>query len=162
MTKAEDQDSSTDPQAVKYDIWRDSLLRYLGYANEVGESFRPVFPRYVVPSYVVAFGYVGCDTVSKIREKYTECRCITKAAKTGLDAFIWQTLASVLIPGYTIRVVTSTASYGFNSPQAQKIFNPRVIRWSPTMIGLAAIPVIIHPIDHFVDWLMDNSVRKLL
>ncbi|CAM9642447.1 unnamed protein product [Choristocarpus tenellus] len=32
------------------DIWRDSLLRYLGYANEVGESFRFIAPRVVGPS----------------------------------------------------------------------------------------------------------------
>lgn len=155
-------DASDQSMTSRYDIWRDSPLRYLGYANEVGESFRPVYPKYVVPSYVVAFGYVGCDTISKTRSKYAECGCITKAAKTGLDAFLWQTLASVLIPGYTIRVVATSASYGFNTPQAQKLFSPRVVKWSPTMIGLAAIPFIIHPIDHFVDVLMDNTVRKVL
>lgn len=32
------------------DIWRDSALRYAGYANEVGESFRNIAPRLVVPS----------------------------------------------------------------------------------------------------------------
>jgi hypothetical protein len=31
------------------DIWRNSLLRYVGYSNEVGESFRYVAPRLVVP-----------------------------------------------------------------------------------------------------------------
>ena len=28
------------PAAVNVDIWRNSALRYLGYANEVGEAFR--------------------------------------------------------------------------------------------------------------------------
>lgn len=32
------------------DIWRDSPLRYAGYANEVGESFRNIAPRLVGPS----------------------------------------------------------------------------------------------------------------
>ena len=44
------------------DIWRDTPVRLLGYANEVGESFRYVFPRGVAPSYVLAFGYVLADT----------------------------------------------------------------------------------------------------
>ena len=44
------------------DIWRDTPVRLMGYANEVGESFRYVFPRGVIPSYVVAFGYVLADT----------------------------------------------------------------------------------------------------
>lgn len=37
-------------QDPRYDIWRDSLLRYAGYANEVGEAFRFVQPRLVIPS----------------------------------------------------------------------------------------------------------------
>ena len=48
------------PEAV--DIWRDTPVRLLGYANEVGESFRYVVPRGVVPSYMLAFGYVFADT----------------------------------------------------------------------------------------------------
>ncbi|CAN0535911.1 unnamed protein product, partial [Scytosiphon promiscuus] len=32
------------------DIWRNSALRYAGYANEVGESFRFIAPRLVGPS----------------------------------------------------------------------------------------------------------------
>ena len=47
------------------DIWRHTMLRYLGYTNELGESFRPIFPKFVVPSYVVSFGYVFCDTADK-------------------------------------------------------------------------------------------------
>jgi hypothetical protein len=31
-----------------YDIFKDSLVRYLGYANELGESFRPLVHRYWV------------------------------------------------------------------------------------------------------------------
>ena len=51
-------------------MYRDSLLRYLGYANEVGESFRPILPRLVVPSYVVSFGYVGMDTLDKTKKEF--------------------------------------------------------------------------------------------
>lgn len=38
---------------------------------------------------------------------------------------------------------------------------PTVTRkWTVTAIGLAAIPFIIKPIDHSVDWLMESSLRK--
>ena len=47
------------------DIWRDTPVRLLGYTNEVGESFRYVFPKGVIPSYVIAFGYVLADTQDK-------------------------------------------------------------------------------------------------
>jgi len=48
-----------------YDIFRHSLLRYMGYANEVGESFRYIFPSLVKPTYTLAFGYVFSDAIDK-------------------------------------------------------------------------------------------------
>lgn len=33
-------------------------------------------------------------------------------------------------------------------------------KWGPTAIGLLAIPFIIHPIDHGVDYVMDETYRK--
>ena len=56
-----DKDNS---KSTEYNIFRDSLLRYCGYANEVGESFRYQFPRWVGPTYGIAFGYCLADAVS--------------------------------------------------------------------------------------------------
>lgn len=36
------------PAPREPDIMRDTLVRYLGYANEVGESFRAIAPKLVV------------------------------------------------------------------------------------------------------------------
>ena len=52
------------------DYWRNSSLRYLGYANEVGEAFRHQAPAAVKPSYGLALCYVCCDAV----DKYTEAQ----------------------------------------------------------------------------------------
>lgn len=38
---------------------------------------------------------------------------------------------------------------------------PTVRKWTTTTLGLLAIPVIIHPIDRSVDFLLDSSLRKL-
>ncbi|VVC97830.1 unnamed protein product [Leptidea sinapis] len=52
------------------DFFRDTWVRYLGYANEVGESFRPLIPVKVVrASYAVAFAYGLADTADKKRWK---------------------------------------------------------------------------------------------
>lgn len=51
-------------QEEEHNIFRDSLLRYLGYTNEVGESFRYQFPKFVRPSYAIAFSYCVCDAAS--------------------------------------------------------------------------------------------------
>jgi fission process protein 1 len=32
--------------------------------------------------------------------------------------------------------------------------------WAPTFSGLGSIPFIVHPIDDFVDFVMDNTTRK--
>lgn len=35
-----------------------------------------------------------------------------------------------------------------------------VRKWAPTAIGLAVIPLIVHPIDNSVSWVMDSTIRK--
>ena len=70
-----------------YDIYRDSPLRYLGYANECGEAFAAWLPPFGVPAtYVVAAVYVLADTFDKAikanKEKGMEegvVRAVTKA-----------------------------------------------------------------------------------
>ena len=61
---------SKEKEEKEYDIFRDSPVRYLGYANEIGESFRPIFPKFVMPSYAVSFAYVGADTIDKAKKHY--------------------------------------------------------------------------------------------
>ena len=36
-------DATTPPPSV--DVYRDTPVRFLGYANELGESFKPLIPR---------------------------------------------------------------------------------------------------------------------
>ena len=62
------------------DPLRDGPLRYLGYANELGESFRPVAPRLVVPSYLVSFGYVFADTLDKAAKEHAQACVRARAA----------------------------------------------------------------------------------
>ena len=50
----------------EYDVFRDSLLRYMGYANECGEAFVAWLPVWGVPAtYGIAATYVLADTVDK-------------------------------------------------------------------------------------------------
>ena len=52
------------------DIYRDTPVRFMGYANEVGESFRYQFPKFVLPSYGIAFAYCFADTFDKTKKQY--------------------------------------------------------------------------------------------
>lgn len=67
-------------------------------------------------------------------------------------------LASVIIPGFVINRITWGA--GLLSKRSKL---PSIARkWLPTCIGLAAIPLIIQPIDHAVDQAMDKTYRKYI
>ena len=61
------------------DIWRDTPVRYLGYANECGEALRALLPPAGVPaSYALAIGYVLADTLDKaVKEWELSGRCET-------------------------------------------------------------------------------------
>ncbi|TYZ65321.1 hypothetical protein PybrP1_004074 [[Pythium] brassicae (nom. inval.)] len=146
---------------VPVDIWRDSPVRFLGYANELGESFRPVAPRFVVPSYALAFAYVLGDTAHKATRATAnappDASRTALGAAAALDTLIWQTLASVAIPGFTINRVVALSSAVIERTAKN---SPVVRRWTPTAIGLGVIPFIVHPIDRFVDALLDETTRK--
>jgi hypothetical protein len=87
-----------------------SLNSFAGYANEVGESFRHVAPRLVAPSYVVAFGYVFADTVDKTWKAHKTGTDGKGLALAAGDTLLWQTAASVLMPGLTINRIVHFSS----------------------------------------------------
>lgn len=80
-----------------------------------------------------------------------------KVAYTTTDTLLWQLLASVAIPGFTINRVCAFSNFLLKYNQKM----PTSLRkWTVTGIGLVTIPFIIKPIDKFVDYALDNSVRK--
>ncbi|KAL7566997.1 hypothetical protein ACA910_019924 [Epithemia clementina (nom. ined.)] len=174
--KQSSEKSDDDPKS--YDIFRDSLLRYLGYANEVGESFRYQFPRLLVPSYVVSCGYCVADAITsgidewnhrpssannvhhdRLSSSVREEDRIHDTARATIDTLLWQSLASVAIPGATINMIVKASRWAVRrSPFALPLV---VMEWGPTATGLSSIPLIIRPIDALVDCLMDNTIRSL-
>ena len=195
-------------------IFRSPPLRFLGYANEVGEAFRPLVPPpFVISTYIIAGVYVLCDcgniyklasegnAIKEDDEEVSEIELlpthhshkleskIISPKIQSVDAIIWQSLASVMIPGITINLLvklssttitnyfppvpkppSSSSSSSITSSTAKIPKKGHVIPLTltnfftrksiPTAIGLFAIPFIIHPIDHCTDYLLDNSIRK--
>ena len=96
-------------ETKEVDIYRDTLLRYAGYANEVGEAFRALVPvNFVYASYGVASAYVLADTFDKSSKAKKQLGntegAMTKVGVAAFDTLVWQALASVIIPGssYTV------------------------------------------------------------
>jgi hypothetical protein len=229
----------------EYDIWRDSLLRYLGYSNELGEALRPVLPAAYLASYCLAFAYVFADSVDKggradkkKRRKLAtsaflemDSRCdgylskedvknafkkmetpladadvdkwfasvdtssddrvdlkeflaayekedekivkmvdsLKKPAEdggilanpalvAGADALIWQVIASVALPGFTINRFVTLTEIGCEAQAQSNI----VAEYFPTALGLAMIPLICKPLDELADIGLDNTLRPVL
>ena len=145
------------------DIFRDTPVRLLGYANELGEAFRSVVhARWVWLSYGVATADVFAGTGSKtlaIRKQVfpSEQERNLRSFKEGIDVLSWQALASVIIPGITINRICATANYFFSRSEIK-----RHAKWLTVAVGLTSIPFIIKPIDEFVDFLLDTTVRPML
>ena len=164
------------------DIWRDTPLRYLGYANECGEAFRAFLPGWGVPaSYAVAIGYVLADTADKAVkewEKPAQCSSGVRGARvvaSAADALFWQLLASVFWPGSVIHLVVAATTKtlevlpGADSAAAAiaaalpvDAAGPAVLASVPTALGLVTIPFIVEPIDETVHKVSDVSVRPAL
>ena len=109
-------DKSYDADEV--DLYRDTYVRYMGYANELGEAFRPNFPRLVLPSYGVSFAYVFMDTFDKaskanIKSKGNSATIIEAA----VDTMLWQSFASVIIPGFVIHKIVDFTTAGTRKMQ---------------------------------------------
>ena len=151
-----------------YDIYRDSPLRYMGYANECGEAFAAWLPPFGVPAtYGVAAVYVLADTFDKAIKANKE-KGMKEGVIVGLDTVTWQMLASVFWPGSFIRVMVNTTNLLVSKLPADLSLDvggldaETIEKALPTAIGLMTIPFIVKPIDKTIDWAMEESVTKVL
>eukprot|EP00892_Ulva_mutabilis_P006542 jgi/Ulvmu1/425/UM001_0432.1 len=188
-----------------FDPLRDGPLRYLGYANELGEAFAAWLPAVGVPaSYATAIAYVLVDTYDKTSKAHSEARSSMRSvdpastvdpfqittlltSERAVDTLLWQLLASVAIPGFTIHQVVwlvhslladgmhigdvermpealaaTIAALAAVSGQSVSEAAELVERMVPTMAGLAAIPMIVHPIDNAVHMLLNSTLRPYM
>lgn len=170
------------------DIYRDTVLRYAGYLNEVGEAFRPLVPGpVVISSYVLAISYVLADAVSKGGE------CAEDPKNVGIsgcgmaaviDTLVFQFMASIIIPGTIINRWVSLCGYltyvQFDvagklstalgvAPESVlanvggvDITCDSIASSTPTVLGLALIPLIVAPIDALTEKFLDDIVRPVI
>ncbi|XP_032953204.1 mitochondrial fission process protein 1 isoform X3 [Rhinolophus ferrumequinum] len=114
-------------------------------------------------SYGVSSSYVLADAIDKGKKAGEQTPSPEEGRSTRVtiavvDTFVWQALASVAIPGFTINRVCAASLYMLGTATRWPL---AVRKWTTTALGLLAIPVIIHPIDRSVDFLLDSSLRKL-
>jgi len=151
------------PETKEIDIYRDTPVRLLGYANEVGEAFRAlVSVKFVIGTYGVASAYVLADTYDKASKAKKQLGdqegAMSKVGIAAFDTLVWQALASVIIPGFTINRICAASLFSLAKVAPKVPLNTR--KWMTTAVGLGVIPFIVHPIDTLVHFGMDNTTRK--
>ena len=148
--------------AREYDPFKDSLLRFAGYANELGEAFRSFIPRWAVAAtYGVASVYAVSDACYQARLAYYSDPFMRPREAQRRDAMqqfvstgLWQLLASVLIPPYFVNRSVTAARWALQNvaiPAGRK-------RWIQTGTGLVVIPIIVKPIDHMTFVIVDALI----
>lgn len=132
------------------------MARPLAYASEVGESFRHVLPKIVKPLYALSIAYVFGDIGIKsynVRHKNKEFR-----KWYLLDLSLWHLGASLILPAVVINRYIHTLAKVLGKTN----LSTKMISIIPTVTALCLIPFIVHPLDHFTDWILDNSFRKYI
>jgi fission process protein 1 len=150
--------------AADVDVFRDTPVRYLGYTNELGESFKAFIGRRVyLGSYAVACVYCLGDATTRGWRAREEGRPALEVFDTTTEALVWQGFASVALPGLVINRVVAT--YTHLATAAAPRFPALMARLPPqiqaTVVGLACIPLIISPIDRAVDIAMATVYRPV-
>eukprot|EP00038_Savillea_parva_P010655 m.191782 g.191782 ORF g.191782 m.191782 type:complete len:243 (+) comp18455_c0_seq1:237-965(+) len=156
---------TTPPTPATQDIFRDTPVRYFGYANELGEAFKAfVSRRLYLGSYAVACAYVTADAGTRgLTDHRAGCSAV-ETLDTTMEALTWQGFASVAIPGLIInRVVAGATTVATRAaPHLPRLSARLPPPMQATLVGLACIPLIISPIDRGVDLAMEWAYRPVV
>lgn len=80
-----------------------------------------------------------------------------KTVYMAVDSFTWQMLASVVIPGYTVNRICTFSNMLMKKYNIAKKRRLTIV----PIVGLASIPIILKPIDHLTDKILDASLRNI-
>jgi fission process protein 1 len=136
-------------------------IRLMSYTSELVEAGRPVLLKSLVwVGYGVSIVYVLGDVAVKVNDVKNRGTDVMKY--TALDAGLWHTSASLVVPAVTIHgIVGGVSRFQGYLANSRKIGLPKFFKFVPTVVGLLSIPLIIHPIDHGTDYVMNRFVRPI-
>ncbi|KAI7861518.1 mitochondrial 18 KDa protein-domain-containing protein [Spinellus fusiger] len=131
--------------------------RYLAYTSDVGEAFRPVVsPLLVKATYGISWAYLGLDVGYECYKAVQAGKDNTIVATTAVKRGVFQALASMAFPMFTIHTVVKYSAKAFKDVKSTAIR-----AWGPTSIGLSIIPFLPYLFDHPVEQLVDYVFEPL-
>jgi fission process protein 1 len=159
--------------------------RYVAYTSDIGESFRPAVTAPLVKAcYGISWAYILGDVsfeawkaklrqegryipglkpwdeippASIISEKVAEIRDLPDWKLVGLERGLFQSIASMGLPAFTIH---SAVKYATNYAD-KNIKNNLVRRWGPIGLGLAIVPALPYLFDKPVEHVLGSVFEKI-
>ncbi|KAJ3268159.1 hypothetical protein HDV01_003372 [Terramyces sp. JEL0728] len=127
--------------------------RYLAYTSDVGEAFRPVVSKAVVnAAYGISFAYVGFDVGYEVYKSRKRGDTASESSRVFIQRSIFQGLASLALPAFTIHTAVDFTAK--NIHKATK--SPMMLRFGPTAVGLAVVPLLPVMFDEPVELGMEK------
>lgn len=133
--------------------------RYTAYTSDIGESFRPIAHPYLVRiGYGVSWAYIIGDVgYETYRAKYHPSVAQTEDWKVlGAKRAVFQTLASMLLPAFTIHSVVK-----YTGKALKNNSNKTLRTWAPITVGLAIVPGLPFIFDEPVEKAVDAAAAKI-
>uniref|UniRef100_A0A7S4F6Q6 Mitochondrial fission process protein 1 n=1 Tax=Chrysotila carterae TaxID=13221 RepID=A0A7S4F6Q6_CHRCT len=159
----EDEKHSLEEGPMRYAVYARRAIqtvlvkgRLVAYTSDVGESVRPVVPKWMVRAcYGITWLYVAVDVGYNTTEEYLRGSPQLVVLRTAIHAATFQSIASVALPAFLIHQVVHLVQGALKSmPQT------KVVRWLPSVIGLSCIPLmpyIDHPVEGVIDAAFDAA-----
>ncbi|MHB1952231.1 MAG: hypothetical protein ACYCOU_00665 [Sulfobacillus sp.] len=121
--------------------------------NDVGEALRGIVPNGLVwSSYAVVAAYAGADVV----QAAIKARRLNKdPAAAAADAGIFHLFATIAVTPAIVAAACKVTKIAVS--RSQKDF---IRRFSPSVVGIAIIPLIVPKVDRLVERMMDKHWRK--
>lgn len=133
-----------------------SVSRYIAYSSDVGEAFRPLARPFVVTAaYGISWAYiftdVGYTCWQAAQDREHDSPLAADLAWIAARRGTFQTLASIVLPAFTIHSVVKHSAHLFS-----KFKSPRMRIAGPTAAGLLTVPLLPFLFDHPVETVVER------
>lgn len=133
-----------------------AIHRLLAYTSDVGESFRPILPNWVVNAgYAVSIGYVFTDVAYSAKLEHERGSSQELVARQAVETTVFQFIASLAIPTMLIHTAVHQTQ---NAVKRMPKLPSMVMVWGPSCVGLALVPIlpiVDEPVEKATEMLFD-------
>ncbi|BFY98351.1 hypothetical protein BsWGS_01391 [Bradybaena similaris] len=133
-------------------------LRFCGYGYGMAEALRgSVAPSMVRGLYMMASGFIFARTLYKPFQVSQRTQSPVKILIWTVDTLVYETIASGTVPLFTASMIKAFV----NKTLPNKSISGSVRLWTPAMVSLMSLPIIIPITDSLLDAIMNITIRQV-